>query len=411
MDFKFNRAVSTLKIVCIFIFIFFTSTIITATGESDANQILLEQEVEKLLKQGDNVSIRHEIEKIYQLAEIYEKQGLDKQAIALFNNALEVNAGNIPCQMHLAKLLKKNGNNEEAVSKASIVFELAEDDKLIREAEKFLTENNIQIPEGKTVAVDANVEIVLVPMGDINYRIMRSLRDSLKEKLGINFSISPKIKRIGLVDRTFTFVYINDHFDWLKGMFDPNKFPEVVKELGYTEKQLEDPNAKNDFIRSIYISLEENGRSGLKEYNEGLVQAQKNVQYDSSRLIDEMAKEFRIDSNSCVKGYLAVTDKDIFANDSRFLFGNAAKGYGVMSYHRYTWEFNGEEQNRPRLIKRAVKQGMSSCSFVLGIPRCTNPNCARAYPHSLQEHDQKPDTLCTLCKNRLDDYLKSAAKD
>ncbi len=33
-----------------------------------------------------------------------------------------------------------------------------------------------------------------------------------------------------------------------------------------------------------------------------------------------------------------------------------------------------------------------------GLKRCTHPTCARAYPHSLYEHDAKNGTLCSECR-------------
>jgi predicted Zn-dependent protease len=72
-----------------------------------------------------------------------------------------------------------------------------------------------------------------------------------------------------------------------------------------------------------------------------------------------------------------------------------------MSYHRYTAAFNKEPPNRPKLLERTVKQAISSTFFILDIPRCTSPACARAYPHNLVEHDQKTDALCQDCQRAL----------
>jgi predicted Zn-dependent protease len=72
-----------------------------------------------------------------------------------------------------------------------------------------------------------------------------------------------------------------------------------------------------------------------------------------------------------------------------------------MSYHRYTAAFNQEPPNRPRLLERTVKQGISSTFHILDIPRCTPPTCVRAYPHTLVEHDQKTGELCRDCRRAL----------
>jgi predicted Zn-dependent protease len=79
-----------------------------------------------------------------------------------------------------------------------------------------------------------------------------------------------------------------------------------------------------------------------------------------------------------------------------------------MSYHRFTADFNKEDQNRPRLVRRALKQAVSSSFFVLAIPRCTNPLCIRAYPHSLAELDNKGNEICSSCLNKLKVYQNEA---
>ena len=103
-----------------------------------------------------------------------------------------------------------------------------------------------------------------------------------------------------------------------------------------------------------------------------------------------------------IQGYLAITDEDICEGEARWRFGGAFPGYGVVSYHRFTAAFNGEPQDRSRLIARTLKQALSSANFILDIPRCANPNCARAYPHSLSELDRKPTDLCRQCKDALE---------
>jgi len=131
------------------------------------------------------------------------------------------------------------------------------------------------------------------------------------------------------------------------------------------------------------------------------------AQYNATRLKNELGKKFAIDRSSPVKGYLGVTDKDIYSNDYNFLFGWASKGYGAMSYRRFTADFNNDSPNRKRLRKRALKQGISSSLFMLGVQRCTSPDCARAYPQNLEEHDRKEVKLCPWCQKQLDSIIEN----
>jgi predicted Zn-dependent protease len=82
-----------------------------------------------------------------------------------------------------------------------------------------------------------------------------------------------------------------------------------------------------------------------------------------------------------------------------------------MSYCRFKADFNKEREYRPRLVERAVKQGISSTFFILDIPRCTTAMCVRAYPHSLEEQDLKKAELCSWCKEQLSMKLKELRKN
>ncbi|MHC4292488.1 MAG: hypothetical protein ACYSTR_09790, partial [Planctomycetota bacterium] len=103
---------------------------------------------------------------------------------------------------------------------------------------------------------------------------------------------------------------------------------------------------------------------------------------------------------------IGITKEDIYAKDYNFLFGWGGKGYDIMSYHRFTADFNNDKPNRPLLVKRTLKQCISSTFRTLGIQRCTSPTCARAYPNDLTEHDRKAVELCDWCKEWLKEKLK-----
>jgi predicted Zn-dependent protease len=98
--------------------------------------------------------------------------------------------------------------------------------------------------------------------------------------------------------------------------------------------------------------------------------------------------------------FLGVANLDAFADQSNFIFGTAETGghHAVITYRRFTADFNGETPNRKRLVDRMLKQSFSSIGFMLGVPRCSTPTCARAYPHSLSEHDAKSTDLCAACR-------------
>lgn len=377
---------------------------------SVADKTQLEHDVAKLLK-GDEVLLRSKVEKVFALAELREKEGNEKEAIQLYEKGLKVNATNIPCQMKLASLLAKHKRSQETMTTATIVQEMAEDESLVFRAEELLKSLGNSPKSSKNLTqVDSYVEIVLIPLGTVNSRIIASLRDMLEQRMGIRFSIYPKAIDIGKPGRSFKTVFVNDYFRWLKERIGEDKFRSVVTELGFTEGSLVSSESKSKFIQILLERSGTDGQKALRDFDIELKKSSKQTQYDTGRLLTEIQTQFPLQEKSRIKGYLAVTNEDIFEGDSRFRFGAALPGHAIISYHRFTSDFNKEDQNRSRLLRRILKQALSSANFVLGIPRCTNPDCARAYPNSLPELDQKPDTLCSLCQERLLDYRHSAKR-
>ena len=369
----------------------------------------LEADVAKLL-QGDQVLMRREINKVFSLANIYTGEGKDDKAIHLYEKALEVNASNIPMQMELASLLAKHGRMSEAVNKAHLVHELAEDGDLIHKAETLLKNAGyLENPPVPVHEVDRNVEIELIPHGDVNTRILVSLREKLEERMKISFTISPKSMEIGRPDRSYKEVVARDYIESLKKKLGDEKFSSIVSELGFRMDGLNTYENRLKFIHELFDHSGPEGQKAREIFDAKLKEAESMTQYDDARLLREIGTAFPLTQGSNLKGYLAVSSEDIYEGESRFRFGAALPGYGVMSLHRFSGEFNKEDQNRPKLVNRALKQALSSANFILGIPRCTNPNCARAYPSTLQELDQKPDTLCPLCEERLLAYRRALA--
>ena len=105
--------------------------------------------------------------------------------------------------------------------------------------------------------------------------------------------------------------------------------------------------------------------------------------------------------------FMGVADVDVFRDDLNFLFGQAENNghHAMIAYRRFTAEFNHDRPNRARLIDRTLKQSLSSLGFMLGLGRCTDPTCARAYPHDLSEHDAKSTDLCDDCRTGLERAL------
>ena len=156
---------------------------------------------------------------------------------------------------------------------------------------------------------------------------------------------------------------------------------------------------KNDenIVRLMEHLLPANGPTAVEQFKSALKDAEgKNPQWNADELQSLLVKSGMPYRRKNV-AYLGITSEDIYAKDFNFLFGWANAENGVMSYHRFTAIFNNELPNQSRLLKRAKMQALSSIGHIFGVKRCTNPTCARAYPHKLSEHDAKEGSLCAQC--------------
>ena len=330
-----------------FIFVAFTIALIIvftwvsyrdrpAEDSTDEYKEELEERVNDILA-GDGQFQRENAPDIFLLADIYAEEGNDKEAIRLYEKGLEIDERQLGYQLQLARLLHKSGDVKKAANKATVVALYAEDKALLAEAQKFLSETagkSFTLPSGKGRGEYLEtVEIVIVPIGAINKRLVHEFKDAIQSKMGIKYSIA-------------------------EVQLDPGK-------------------------------------------------AARRGQYDADLLQDLLGTNFSLGERHGVRGYLGITEVDIYARDYNYLFGWAGKGYGVISYRRFTARFDREAPNRPRLLRRTLKQGISSSFFILGIPRCKTPDCARAYPGNLEEHDRKGTEICEWCRGQLKAYIES----
>ncbi len=373
------------------------------------NKEKLQIRVRKLL-QKDNVSLREDVNDIFLLGDIYAGEGKDKEAITFYQKALKVDVWRLEYQLKLARLLEKQGHTDQAVEKAKIIYQYAEDENLIKDAQDFLSKLGADVAEHKSTSkhqYTKYVEIVIVPIGKVSDMLLYELKETLQKNMGIKYSVSGEILDIGKVDRNQAEKYLTEIFNRIKSNLPVKLRRELLREIKMSEEDLETYHGKVLYVRT-YFDKAKVPQTEIHKFFKTLNEHENKGQYDAERLLSNLEKTFKVKRGSNIKGYLGITEEDIFTKDFNFLFGWAHKGYGVMSYHRFRAEFNDEPPNRARLLKRAAKQGISSSFFILGIPRCTTPTCARAYPHNLSEHDQKSFEICASCKQKLNAFIKNS---
>ncbi|WP_020586275.1 tetratricopeptide repeat protein [Desulfobacter curvatus] len=372
-----------------------------------ADTAALEKEVADLLATGDTIAIRKNIKKLKTLAKIYEASGSDADLIRMLEKILEADATDLSSQFKLATLLAKNGDGAKAQEKALQVYNFTEDEKLIDQARQFLKDSGFQVPPlPEPAPVQTDIEIVMVPMGDVNMQLLYELRVLLQEKIGLNITLSNHNIDPGPCDRKASEPFLKNVCEEIRKSLSQTQHQAILDNLDATDEELASSEGQSRYIWKYFSFLGENGKKYRETYYEALLLREDMEQYLAGSLIERLRLAVPFGENNKVKGYLGVTSKGLYCPTCNFLYGNAEWAYGVISYDGFLAAHNNEGDNRPRLVKRLLKQALSTANFMLGIPRCNTPFCARAYPHSLQEHDAKSDNLCPVCQSRLAQFKK-----
>jgi len=366
------------------------------------------EQLEKYLEpisENDSVQMRRNVDKFFRLAHLYEKEGNDKKALELYEKALQTDPADFESQLRFAKLLLKKG--DPVTDRLQYIHRLAEDWDVIEETNGLLTSLNAKpVAVSSSTRVSKKVEVVLVPFDNPNMQVMSELRAALQDRIGVQVIIAGEMMDSGEPDWNRSDQYILDTFTNITKNITELQHRMLVKEVGLTNDKLESPAYQESYIKAYLKKLGREGKIAQKRFKDNVVQMHKEGQYDFTRLVKELHDVFPFDQSRTVKSYIGVTPKDIHSEKSSSQYGISIGSYGMISYFHFTGRRNRERPNRPRLIDRLLKQALSSVNFTFSIPRCSTPYCARAFPHSMNEHDAKSDKLCPVCKERLKAFIQ-----
>lgn len=351
----------------------------------------LQREADSILSQP-NVTARRDINIVFELVDKLIEKNKRENAEQYLIKGLEINPWNLKYQILHAKILADKGYRDRAKEKAELVLEHSEKEELIQDALFLVGKPPLPNFEKIHYLAGTDYRVVLVPMQECEKWLILQLKDKISASLGIPVQIQtikvvyPPYRRD---QRGATLNVIRRN---IKKEISNQDIAKALKRLNLSEQDLADEKKLLTFLRYImpvtqWIDFEKKLEESKDKY----------PQWDASELqtvLFQAVKHYRRNNIA----YLGVTSADIYAMDYNFLFGWAYDEGGVISYHRFSADFNHEVPNQARLIKRTYMQALSSIGFVYGIKRCTNPMCARAYPHSLAEHDAKLGTLCPECK-------------
>ena len=356
----------------------------------------LESEVKQVLSEPDNVARRKRIAPVFQLAERYALVGQTNKALEYFTKALEHQPWNLEAQLAVAQLLNARGETNAAQQKAALVWSRGETDNLLSRAAQMLGKPFETKFPNESWPENTNA-LALVPIGTVDTWLLQELRADLQKILSVSVIIQmlpldiPKPKRDA----------VHLKADNLRERFaKATKAPEfraLLRKLNMsTNGFAEDEKV---FALTDAVLNEERDKDQVRNFREELAFLRRaGPQWDSVEIVSLMKKPLNVQAGG-QKAFLGVTVLDLFSNESRYVFGVSADGAncGVISYRRFTSALADEPPNRERLRERTLKQALSSTGLMLGLSRCINPTCARAYANGLVEHDSKQPALCSQC--------------
>lgn len=348
-------------------------------------------------KQG-NVGARSHIHQYWQLADLYIENKDYGSAYNIIIKGLRLDSWNYKYQKIASEIEIINNEYEKAYNRLNFIINNLNElgtiyNESVQQIGSINTKNIVRPP----IALP-NYHVYIATYPNLNSDVIAVLASRISEEYGIEVrivNVGLKESEKNLRDRQLE-VYNNIISDvYLR--YSKNSIEDFLRQIGLSNEEMETREGKRKFVFTLY-NQNDNGRAQFDEIE--LVKSQ----FSGNVLLEQLSQRFRnyINDPYCL-GILGITGNDIYEQSYNFLFGWAQKSVGVISYARFLLDNPIYEQ----FEKRTVMQALSSIGFVIGISRCTNPNCARAYPNSLEEQDRKDDKLCIECRENLRNlYLK-----
>lgn len=343
-----------------------------------------------------NVSARKDIDVVFTFVDRLVEENQYEEAQEYIVQGLEHFPWNLKYQMIYAELLARSGRKEKAKEKAALVLRYGETDELIGRARQILDKDPLpELPEISAVTGTDHC-IVLVPLQKCDKWLLVRVKEELSARLRVPVRIQTINTRYPAFSRDRRKAVISRMREQLIKDIDDVHIADALKDLNLTRGDLDQ---EDTVLRLAKHLLRDADAETIAEFDAFLEDSKgKDAQWNADQLQTILLRAVAPYRRENV-AYLGVTSVDIYARDYNFLFGWASRLGGIMSYRRFTADFNNDIPNQDRLVKRTLMQCLSSLGLIYGIDRCTDPTCARAYPHSLAEHDAKKGTLCSECKN------------
>ena len=363
---------------------------------SSTNQ--LQEDVDALLGAGNDVTIRSRVGEIFALVDQLIEAGNKAEAMKYVAEGLKHNSWAMDYQMLYAEMLQADGQIDLAREKAALVSKYAETDELVNRSRRL--RNQEALPGIPPIAsTDANtIAISLVAVGDVDVSVVDQVTRALEEKLRIPVRFCDAGVRLPPFGRDPAKRFIFELRSRLnEEMTTDRQLMEALRANGITRGDLDDDETLLETYRMLAYAT--GGEEAVGQFNAATDQSKyAEKQWDADELRDRLASAVAPYVHDNIY-FVGIANLDIYSDDANFVFGVTRRNtqLAIVSYRRFAADFYGDNPTRGRLVDRTLKQCLSSIGFMLGVPRCTSPTCARAYPNSLEEHDAKSLRLCNEC--------------
>jgi predicted Zn-dependent protease len=361
------------------------------------SQELSAAELENNIREAEargNVAARSIISQYWQLVDLYMNDKNHAKAYEIVLKGLQLDPWNYKYQKIAVDMEMANKDYQKANSRLNfIINNLNELAAIYTESVEMQSAISVE-NENKGIINLPGYYVYIATFPDLNSNIVNLIAANISNTYGLEvkiINVGAYEYRDNIRDRQLD-IYSNI-VDDVRSKYSNDAVTKFLTEIGLTQDDLQTREGKRKFSYHLLSSTE----TGRQQWQ--LIEMAQN-QYSGNALLDQLKHTFANYNNDprCL-GIMGITKQDIYEKDYNFLFGWAQKKWAVISYARFL--LGDPAPTDKQFEKRAIIQSLSSIGFAIGIPRPTNPNCARAYPNSLVEMDRKSMELCDECKMNL----------
>ncbi|KAF0096338.1 MAG: Uncharacterized protein E1N59_305 [Puniceicoccaceae bacterium 5H] len=333
----------------------------------------------------DNIEAAKEADKVFAAARYLAAEGDLEEARRYFIVGLQLSPWTLSAQLDYARLLLRLGENERARETAQIVFRSTEDQALLEASASMLGRTLEVAPPPLPADEVEEPSICLVAVGPVDAYILNWAASYLEQTLGVPVYLFSHQLEVSEADRSYLQHWVNR----IKGdiSWEHPTVQDLAEQMGI-DKESATPEQTLELMAQL-MELQGEEAPGRETYLGWIEDArERDAQWDVDRLLNQLDRI--VPSRENIK-FVGIASVDLYSEDHNFQFGSAFTGgkAAVISYRRFTADFNDTEDDRHRLLNRLKKQLLSSVGHLYEVPRPTDPRSARAYPDGLEQHDLK----------------------